>query len=313
MKSVLRLACLVCLAVALSACSESDSGSLHSAGVGYPEVIALPDGFLPEGVVMGRGHTLYTGSLLSGAVYAVDLRSGAGAFAVPPQQDRIAVGMDYQSSRDRLFVAGGPGGAYVYDATSGETVASYLPDPLGFINDVIVTRDAAYFTDSFLPVLYVLPFAPNGDLPADIVTLPLSGDYQQIPPFGTFNANGIEASPDGSALILVNSAAGELYRVDPLTGIASLIVLGGGDAASGDGLLLQGRTLYVVQNFFNRIAVVELAPDLSSGVVIEQITDSDFDVPTTVTRFGNALYAVNARFSTPPTPDTAYQVVRVER
>ena len=40
---------------------------------------------------------------------------------------------------------------------------------------------------------------------------------------------------------------------------------------------------------------------------------ADFDVPTTAARFGNSLYAVNARFSTPPTPTTEYQVVRVTR
>ena len=37
------------------------------------------------------------------------------------------------------------------------------------------------------------------------------------------------------------------------------------------------------------------------------------DVPATIARIGSALYAVNARFSTPPTPDTDYAVVRVDR
>jgi hypothetical protein len=34
-------------------------------------------------------------------------------------------------------------------------------------------------------------------------------------------------------------------------------------------------------------------------------------VPTTIAAFGHALYVVNARFGTPPTPDTQYEVVRV--
>ena len=41
------------------------------------------------------------------------------------------------------------------------------------------------------------------------------------------------------------------------------------------------------------------------------LTDSDLDVPTTIARKGGFLWAVNARFTTPPTPDTEYDVVRV--
>jgi hypothetical protein len=67
----------------------------------------------------------------------------------------------------------------------------------------------------------------------------------------------------------------------------------------------------VVQNRLNQIAVVTLAPDLSSGTVVDNITSPNFDVPTTVASFGNALYAVNARFSTPATPSTSYSIVRV--
>jgi len=83
--------------------------------------------------------------------------------------------------------------------------------------------------------------------------------------------------------------------------------------ASGDGILLDGRTLYVVQNFFNRIAVVELDPHLSSGSVVASITNPDFDIPTTVAEHGASLYAVNARFLTPPGPDVAYDVVRIAK
>ena len=47
--------------------------------------------------------------------------------------------------------------------------------------------------------------------------------------------------------------------------------------------------------------------------MVNTITDPNFDVPTTVGVFGSSLYAVNARFTTPPTPDTTYTVVRVSR
>jgi sugar lactone lactonase YvrE len=141
--------------------------------------------------------------------------------------------------------------------------------------------------------------------------IPLSGDYVFTP--GAFNANGIAATPNGKTLIIVNSVDGLLYNVDPDTGEATLIDLGGDTVPNGDGILLQGKTLYVVQNRLNQIAVVELNSDLTEGTIVDTITDSDFRVPTTIARFGNSLYAVNARFGTTPTPDTEYEVVRVSR
>src|SRR5688572_23393836 len=57
----------------------------------FPATINLPDGWLPEGIVVGNGHTLYSGSRRHGAVYAADLRTGEGEVVVPPQVDRIAV------------------------------------------------------------------------------------------------------------------------------------------------------------------------------------------------------------------------------
>jgi hypothetical protein len=68
-----------------------------------------------------------------------------------------------------------------------------------------------------------------------------------------------------------------------------------------------------VRNSDNVIAVVRLANGLGSGTVTRTITDRDFDVPTTIGRFGSRLYAVNARFGTTPTPTTPYAVVQVRR
>jgi hypothetical protein len=282
----------------------------------FPETLPLPDGFQPEGIVAGRGTDFYVGSLDTGAIYKGDFRTGEGNVLVPPHAGRIAVGLDFDLRTDYLFVAGHvTGQAYVYDAVTGADVADYqLTTPGdGFINDVIVTRDAAYFTDSFQPFLYRLPLGPDGSLPdpTDVEVIGLPGEFD-LP--GGFGANGIEATADGKALIVVHSNLGALYRVDTESDVVTQLELWGDAVPSGDGLLLQGRTLYVVQNFFNQIAVVELDPWLASGEVLGMpLTDPDFDIPTTVAGFGNALYAVNARFTTPPTPGTAYDVVRVDK
>jgi len=282
----------------------------------FPEVISLPNGFQPEGVVTGRGHTLYAGSLAAGAIYQADLRTGAGTILVPPQPGRIAVGLSFDQRTNFIYAAGGPTGrAFVYDADTGATAGNYqlTAEPVTFVNDVILTRDAAYFTDSFQPVLYRLPLLPGGRLPdaGAVETITLGGEFQFVP--GQFNVNGIEATPNGKVLVIVNSALGTLYRVDPTSGQATEIDLDGGAVPNGDGLLLAGHTLYVVQNFLNQIAVVRLDPGLTSGEIQGVITDPRLDIPTTVAGFGASLYVVNSRFTTPPTADTEYTVVKVRR
>ena len=297
---------LILLSVALIAAAPAQA---------FPEVIPLPDGFQPEGIAVGTGSTFYVGSIPTGAIYRGDLRTGEGEVLVPAQPGRAAIGLKYDERTGLLFVAGGPTGyAYIYDGQIGANVAEIqLTTATSFINDVVITRDAAYFTNSSQPILYRVPLENNGELPATptVEEIPLSGDYQFVP--NAFNANGIAATPNGKTLIIVNSADGALYNVDPATGVATRIDLGGAAVPNGDGILLQGKTLYVVQNRLNQIAVVELNPQLTEGTITETITSPNFRVPTTIARFGNALYAVNARFGTPPTPDTEYEVVRVPR
>jgi hypothetical protein len=41
------------------------------------------------------------------------------------------------------------------------------------------------------------------------------------------------------------------------------------------------------------------------------LTSDGLDVPTTAAYVTNALYAVNARFGTPVTPDTPYWITRL--
>ena len=278
-----------------------------------PEVIPLPDGFQPEGIAVGAGSTFYVGSIPTGAVYRGDLLTGEGDILVFAQEGRAAIGLKYDERTGLLFVAGGPTGfAYVYDGETGENIEEIqLTSEASFINDVVLTRDAAYFTNSTQPILYRVPLESNGELPASptVKEIALTGDYVFTP--DAFNANGIAATPNGKTLIIVNSVDGLLYNVDPTTGVATLIDLDGATVPNGDGILLHGKTLYVVQNRLNQIAVVKLNSDLTEGAVRETITSPLFRVPTTIARFGNALYVVNARFGTEPTPETEFEVVRV--
>jgi sugar lactone lactonase YvrE len=278
----------------------------------FPKTISLPDGWQPEGIAIGNGSTFYVGSIPTGAVYRGDLRTGKGSVLVPGAADRAATGLDHD--RGRLFVSGaGTGKAFVYDAKTGALVREYqLANGGGatFVNDVATTKRAAYFTDSNRAVIYKVALSSNGNPAASAETIPLTGDFQLV---DGFNLNGIEATANGKTLVAVQSATGALFTIDPSTGATKAIATGGASLTNGDGLLLQGRTLYVVRNQSNEIAVLRLAPNLLSGTLVRTITDAGFDVPTTIARFGAQLYAVNARFTTPPTPTTPYTVVKTRR
>ena len=271
----------------------------------FPGVIELPEAWNAEGIATGPGRAVYAGSLATGAVWKGDLASGAGSVLVPGQVGRVAVGLKH--SRGLLFVAGGPtGAAYVYDARTGADVATFqLATGSAFINDVVVTRDAAYFTDSMNPVVYRLPLRA-GRPAGQPVRRTLRGDWVQVP--NAFNANGIEATANGKHLLIINSTTGSLFRVNPRTGQAVTVVTHA-ELTRGDGILLRGTTLAVVRNTINEVAVLRLDRDLSTARLVATLTDPGFAVPTTVAAFGSHLYAVNARFGLPPGP---YTIVRVD-
>ncbi|MER5430356.1 superoxide dismutase [Streptomyces sp. NPDC002588] len=301
------------LAVGAATLGSASLGTTAHAAASWPDLIPLPDGFRPEGIAIGRGPYAYLGSLGDGSIYRADLRTGEGGIVSPgPGTPSVGLKLD---ARGRLFVAGRDFGGRVVDVRSGEILASYqlAATTPTFVNDVFLTPRTAWFTDSYQPALYALRLGRHGELPdaADVVRLTLSGEWNQTAD-GSVNANGITRTPDGSALLVVQSGIGALHRVDPRTGVTTLVDLG--DAApltNGDGLLRVGRTLYVVQNRQNAIDVFTLAADGRSGVFRRRVTDSDFDVPTTVAAYGSRLYLPNARFTTTPTPETTFAVVAV--
>lgn len=67
-----------------------------------------------------------------------------------------------------------------------------------------------------------------------------------------------------------------------------------------------------MQNRLNSVAVVRLNKRATEGRVVKRLTDPRFDIPTTIARSGSRLYLPNARFSTPPTPETPYDVIAIQ-
>jgi hypothetical protein len=218
---------------------------------------------------------------------------------VPPHPGRNHIGLKVDRRHDRLFVAGGASkGIYVYNSETGADVASFTIPDAGFINDVVLTRTAAYFTDPQVQRFYRVRIGRHGGVGKPRI-IPITSGFVYTP---GFNANGIEQVGNGRRLIMVKSNTGQLFSVEPRSGRSREVDLDG-TVVNGDGILLRGKTLYVVRNRDNRIAVVDLKRDLRSGEIEEELTDPLLDVPTTIAPFKRFIYAVNARFDRPDASD----------
>lgn len=316
---------LAVTSAALAACQPIMAGSLGSdvavdaAGnappsdldpATFPDIHKLPNGFQPEGIAIGRGTDFFVGSfgrladdgvtVIGGAIYQGDLRTGEGGILVQPQANRTAIGMAVDLRTNYLFVCGGPyGEVYVYDIATGDTVVVYRlsegPIFSTIINDIIITSDAAYITDTALPVLYRLPLGPSGALPEQsaLETIPLNGDFVFEPEKQSMN--GIAATPHGQWLIVVHTDLAALFRVDPQTGATTLIDTGG-VGTPGDGLVLLDHDLYVVDPWGNQILTFTMTDNFSAAVAGDPLTGHGLRTPSTAAPFGDFIYAVNARF-----------------
>jgi hypothetical protein len=301
-----RRALTILVSTLLAATLGAAPATAHSPSRALP-TLTLPAGFQPEGIAVGRQPYAYFGSRVDGDIYRVSLTTGRGeVLSEGPGTPSLGLKLDRQG---RLFVAGGTGGdARVLDARSGTVLKSYtLQTTASFINDVTLTGGAAWYTDSANPVLFKVPLGRRGALPAAAVRVPITGDL--VYTTGN-NANGIAPTPDGRGLIMVQSNTGKLFRAT-YAGVTTEIDLGGADVANGDGLWLRGRDLYVVQNRLNQVAKIRLSKDASRGTVVSRTTSPAFDVPTTIAERGGRFYLPNARFTTTPTPTTAYNAVSI--
>jgi sugar lactone lactonase YvrE len=281
------------------------------------EVIVLPGARSAEGIAAGRGATFYAGDLFRGDIFRGNVQRGTAELFIDAPAGRMAVGMAVNVAHDLLFVAGGfTGQAYVYDTRTGATVATYqfaAPPATSLVNDVALTKDGAWFTDSFQARLYFVPVSRDGVPGPTFRTLGLSGpaaDISGIP--GAVNLNGIQATPNGKTLIVAHSANAQLDTVDPTSGASATIA--GVSVPNVDGIVLEAGRLWAVQNFSNQVSRIRLRPNLESGVVEKVITSPLFQIPTTAARFGSRLAVVNAKFDTgiPPTA-RQYEVIVVDR
>jgi sugar lactone lactonase YvrE len=198
---------------------------------------------------------------------------------------------------------------FVYDIDSGELDGSYQVQPApstaqpSFLNDETVTPDGSvYVTDSNRPYLYRVgpDRATDGVEPLEVF-LDFTGTALQYT--AGFNVNGIASSADGRYLVLAKSNTRDLYRVDLTTKAVSKIDLAGAPVA-GDGLVLDGTTLYAIERQtvagepeqVGYVVKIALSADLGSGTVVGRTTHPSFDDPTTAALTGGRLLVVNSQF-----------------
>ena len=291
----------------------------------FPARVNTLAGAQPEGFAIGKGATAYNSSP-DGSIYRVDLRSGQGEVLVAPQDpsDCLKLGMRVDDRTNYLFVAGCIyGNALVFEADTGALLMDYqlnTSPEFGVVNDLTITNDAVYFTDSFRPVLYRLPLSKNGGIPFDpgaATEIPLPAEFINNDPF-CCAGNGIVSTPDGKTLIIGHSNLAQLYRLDTATNDVEQITIDGPLNGFLDGIAMQGKTLYIMTPYdpapIDRIQVVELDKDYLSGTLVETITDPDnLDGVASGAIFGNSLYVNNARYVIfPPQPDTEYWVTKLK-
>ncbi|MDH3248366.1 MAG: hypothetical protein OEQ47_05365 [Acidimicrobiia bacterium] len=294
-------------------------GIIPASAQQFPDEIALPDGFFPEGIAVGRGSSFYVGSLADGSVFKGDLATGEGEVVVAPTGPFSTVGIEVDQ-RNRIWVAGGPTGTgRVYDGDTGGLLATFqFTDAFdSFVNDVVVTSKAAYFTDSGTanspdpgnfqfagePRLFVVPIGAAGEIDDDFDEVAVDAPDIAFP-----NLNGIDTLPGSRRLVVAHTVGGVLFDVDPTTGEAEAIDIGV-VLEGADGLVRSGNVVYVVENTVSRISAIKFTAGSSRATVEAVYEVAGAETPTTADLFGNAIYTVDARFGSMTGP---YNVFRVE-
>jgi sugar lactone lactonase YvrE len=274
------------------------------------------DGTFPEGIAYAPDQEAFfvTGAG-SGAIYRVDLATGEATTVLEPGQRAGFSTIGLAVDGTTLWVAGGNSGevlrfddvdAASFDAAAGPT-RTYASEPAEatFFNDLVVAPDGTVFvTDSNRPALFHV--APGADEATHFV------EYEGTPftYVEGFNANGIAITPDGATLIVVQANTGSLFRIDVASREVTAIDLGGTTVPGGDGLVLDGTTLYVVQNGADQVTVLEMTDDFTSGTEAAVLTDERLSSSATAALVGDRLLVTNAQFAAMQTgPTLPFEVI----
>jgi sugar lactone lactonase YvrE len=285
-------------------------GVAHAQSPAQPAAVEkyeLPaDVTFPEGIAHdSKTGAFYTASALTGTLSRVDLKSKAVTTVAPAgalvpggltKTFPAVLGMKLDSM-NRLWIAGGRSGKFfIVDSQSGKVIKELdVPDPAkSLVNDVTLIGTTGYFTDTRVPTLWRIE--AKGDAIGNLEPwLDFTGTPLQY--YEGANLNGITATPDGQSLIVVQMGKGLLYRIEVKTKAVTPIDTGGADLTGADGLVLDGRTLYVVRQTAVEIATVQLSDDMTKGTIVSRFKDPSLAWPATAVKVGDRLLVVNTQFN----------------
>ncbi len=276
----------------------------------------LPEaGVFLEGIgVDDRAGLVYVSATnRSGTIYRGEVGSGRLDVWQGPTPGDNGRGIDVDD-RGRVFVAGGPSAEVRVFSRSGRLLAE-LPtgEPGSFLNDVRVADDGSVFvTDSSLPRIWRVSQTRAGwaiELWRDV-----SGTITYTPALTDFDLGGIVTTPDGDALLTTQGTTGQLWRIDLRTRRISEVALDGAPLVNADGIVLKGRTLYVVQNFSRQITKLRLGERWRTARTQDVVATPADRTFTTAKPVGGRLLLVDSKFGFTPAQAVAEdRVVALKR
>lgn len=249
------------------------------------------EGLHPEGIAYDTGSdSLFVTGAGTGEILRIDRSSGEVTVFVEPSGVPFSV-LGLEVADGQLWVAGAmTGEVRAYSLEDGSEVFTASTGEGGLLNDLTVSSTGdVYVTDSNRPILYRVS-AGSSEIEE---WLDFTGTVFEY--IDDVNANGIVLTEDEDHLIIAQLATGQLWLVD----VASQDVqeIDAGETFPGaDGLVLDGNTLYVIQNSANQVAVVELADDFMTGSVSDTYTSPDFMMPATAVLVDGELIITNTQF-----------------
>lgn len=258
----------------------------------------------PEGIAYdAKSGTIYTVASPDGVIARVNARTGAVAVVQAPAV-KAQIGAAFPGvlglnidSRGRLWMAGGrTGKVYVTNPKTGALIQTIEPPEAakGLINDITFAGGKAYFTDTLRPMLWAAGTGANVPAKPELWL-----DFNGTPlEYATgANLNGITSTKDGKTLLTGQMNKGLLFKIDVATKKITPIDIKGETVEGVDGLVLRGRTLYVIRQPAAEIVTIELSRDMSSGTVVKRTNALGLLSPATAVVVGDELVVVNAQFN----------------
>ncbi|WP_344216993.1 superoxide dismutase [Kribbella sancticallisti] len=319
MKKIIAATTAAFLFVAIA---PQQAASAHG-GLPATYIVSQEPGVKPEGIAITRTGTMYVTSYGTGAVYrgTTDRRTLKPFLPAGSDGRTRATGI-HPDNRGRLFIAGFDTRALFVYRTDGSLVAKrFASDPGALLNDLVITDDAVYVTDSGTGILWRAPLA--GDHIGELEPWLTPTDFPIRPGF----LNGIVATPDGRTALVSDNGTGSgepgdehVFRVNLRDRTSTEVTVSNGQLGSSDGLLLEGNRLYGVIDLPadetgkppTAVNLAILSSDLTTAHVVRQSESVPREqTPTTIARdpAGRLLW-VNSQIGN-PTPTAPFTVTVV--